>query len=408
MIKLYQILRLIDFFSIIADEASDSSNKEQLSLVLRYVDTTLIIKEDFVGYIHCAEGLSGKKLANYILKAISDFNLDIKDCRGQGYDGAGSVAGHQNGCSAHILRINNKALYTHCFSHRLNLAICKACCIQFIRNVFDQIKDISYFFNYSEPRQNLLIKNIKEFCPESSKLKLIDVCRTRWIARVDGLGVFQNLYVALVNTFEEMSFNQNRCCNNETSKKATNFLKLITNFEFVVSLVISRSVLDRTLPVTKLLKSKTNDVLDGIHLIESLKTLASTMRQNIDHFHSTWYAEAITLSMKVNVDETKPRTCNRQSNRPNQPAENTSDYFKRSVTIPFIDHLINQLDIRFDDSTMIAYHGLAVVPAKLISYLNKVPKLNWKEKFMCFANFYKDDFPNFLTLDGELDLRWRT
>ena len=38
---------------------------------------------------------------------------------------AGAVAGKTNGCSAHILCLNNKALCTHCFSHRLNLVIGK-------------------------------------------------------------------------------------------------------------------------------------------------------------------------------------------------------------------------------------------------------------------------------------------
>lgn len=33
-------------------------------------------------------------------------------CRGQGYDGPGSVSGHINGLSAHILRINRKAKNT--------------------------------------------------------------------------------------------------------------------------------------------------------------------------------------------------------------------------------------------------------------------------------------------------------
>ena len=37
------------WFSVIADEVTDSSNKEQLTLVLRYVDNdSMLIREDFV------------------------------------------------------------------------------------------------------------------------------------------------------------------------------------------------------------------------------------------------------------------------------------------------------------------------------------------------------------------------
>jgi hypothetical protein len=55
---------------------------------------------------------------------LNEQTLSLEDCRGQGYDGAGSVAGHINGLSAQKLRLNKKALYNHCYSHRLNLAVC--------------------------------------------------------------------------------------------------------------------------------------------------------------------------------------------------------------------------------------------------------------------------------------------
>ena len=88
------------FFSILADEATDCSNKEQMSLVLRFVDSNLNIREDFIKFIHCKWGLAGADLAAVILKALADLSLNIEYCRAQGYDGA--VAGHINGLSAHF------------------------------------------------------------------------------------------------------------------------------------------------------------------------------------------------------------------------------------------------------------------------------------------------------------------
>ena len=204
-----------------------------------------------------------------------------------------------------------------------------------------------------------------------------------------------------------MSQNVNKICNNDTSTKANNFLKLITNFEFIVSLVIARSVLDRTLPVTKLLQTKTADILDGIHLISSLKTLGNVMRTEVDFYHNLWYKEALSLASSVNVHEAGPRICVRQSHRPNAPADNTSDYFKRSITIPFLDHLNNELQQRFDTSNIVAYQGLAIIPSKIIASVNKdSQQLNWQKKFLSFASFYKDDMPNYIAIPGELDL-WK-
>ena len=69
--------------------------------------------------------------------------------------------------------------------------------------------------------------------------KISEICRTRLAERVDGLDVFQELFVALVTLFEDMSLNHDHMCNNGTSTKSSNFLKLTTSFEFIVLLVIA-------------------------------------------------------------------------------------------------------------------------------------------------------------------------
>ena len=85
------------------------------------------MQEEFLGLLHCKSGLSGKALSETLLGviAISELKLDINDCIGQGSDGAAAVSGSKNGMVAHIINTNPKAVYTHCFSHRLNLRICK-------------------------------------------------------------------------------------------------------------------------------------------------------------------------------------------------------------------------------------------------------------------------------------------
>ena len=79
------------FFSIICDEASDSSHKEQMSIVLRFVDDDFNIREDFIAFVHCNEGLSGASLAKVIVKTVEELSLDILNCRGQDYDEAGAL-----------------------------------------------------------------------------------------------------------------------------------------------------------------------------------------------------------------------------------------------------------------------------------------------------------------------------
>ena len=90
-------------------------------------------------FLHCDLGLSGKVLAETVLGGLIDLGLDIRNGRGQGYNGAAAVYGHINGLYVHICKINNKVIYTHYHSHCLNLVIGASCNIQCVRNVFDQV-----------------------------------------------------------------------------------------------------------------------------------------------------------------------------------------------------------------------------------------------------------------------------
>ena len=58
------------YYTIIADEAADSSHKEQLSLVLRFVDSGMNVREEFICFLHCKWGLSGKNLAKTYFRSL--------------------------------------------------------------------------------------------------------------------------------------------------------------------------------------------------------------------------------------------------------------------------------------------------------------------------------------------------
>ena len=85
------------------------------------------IREEFVSFLECSYGLSGQSLYRTIKEFLVLVGIDISDCREQGYAVAGAVAGKDQGLSAHVLRVNPKALYTHCFCHRVNLVVVASC-----------------------------------------------------------------------------------------------------------------------------------------------------------------------------------------------------------------------------------------------------------------------------------------
>ena len=115
------------FFTVVADKVADVSNTEQTSIVLRYIDSQCEIKEEFIAFTSCKSGTTGEALSDNILSVLRRHGLDIDLLRGQAYDGAGAMAGSICGVAARIRSLCPLALYTHCFSHKLDLVIVSAC-----------------------------------------------------------------------------------------------------------------------------------------------------------------------------------------------------------------------------------------------------------------------------------------
>ena len=182
------------FYSVIADEVTDTANKEELSISLRFVlDGT--VKEVFVDFVE-VERITGQVLAQAILQWLSTHGLSPTNLRDQCYDGASNMSGAVSGCKSIVQLEAPLALYFHCAAHRLNLAVVSACKIQQFKNAESYLGEIASFF-ISLQRQRALDKAI-DVCTTGAKAKkLKDACRTRWVYRIDSYVVFLELLPAV-------------------------------------------------------------------------------------------------------------------------------------------------------------------------------------------------------------------
>ena len=141
----------------------------------------------------------------------------------------------------------------------------------------------------------------------------------------------------------------NNCSNADSSAKANSFLKQILNFQFIVTLVITRIVLDYTLDVTRLLQGRANDLAEWIRLVESMKDQICSIRENVDDNHKKWYGEAVKFATKMDIEEREQIfRANPSNNR------DPSDY-KRVLTIPLLGHLVSEFHTRFQKDSLNAY-----------------------------------------------------
>ena len=208
--------------------------------------------------------MNSKDLFEEVADTLHEPGLDLKNCGGQGYDGGRAVSGVVNDLSALILKENEKVLYTHCANHRLTLAISTSCKITSIRILMNIIKEITYFFNFSLIRSEHLQRIIKNGSQSKAKTKLCDVCRTGWVSRIDGLDVLEDILIYIGQTFEYFYLRPDSDVNRDIVAKAQVLLNHVTNFNFIVTLVVIRKVFDYTHSVTELLQVKSNDIVKGL------------------------------------------------------------------------------------------------------------------------------------------------
>ncbi|KAK2651241.1 hypothetical protein Ddye_018730 [Dipteronia dyeriana] len=124
-------------FCILVDEAVDESNKEQMAIILRYVDDNGFIREQFFEVV-CVNDTNAITLKREICIVLNRYNLLIENLRGQVYNRASNMCGKCNGLQALFLKDCPYAYYVHCFAHQLQLALVA---------VSKEVHDIWLFFS---------------------------------------------------------------------------------------------------------------------------------------------------------------------------------------------------------------------------------------------------------------------
>ena len=147
------------------------------------------------------------------------------------------------------------------------------------------IKQITYLFNFSPIRSEHLQQTIINCSQNKGKTKLFDVFCARWVSRIDRLDVFEDILIYIVQTSEYSCLSTGSNLNRYTVAKALVLLDYVINFDFIVTLVVTRKVFDYTHSVTELLQAKSNDIVKGFDVISSLIDLFANVRHDIDDYH---------------------------------------------------------------------------------------------------------------------------
>lgn len=133
-------------FTILADETKDCSKREQLAIVVQYVDVDKAeLFERFLTFVEAAS-LDASSLSAFILDTLKKNDLDPQCLVSQGYDGASVMSGRCAGVQQKVCEVVPHAVYMHCYAHCLNLVLVDSAKISSAASDFFALMEVIYVF----------------------------------------------------------------------------------------------------------------------------------------------------------------------------------------------------------------------------------------------------------------------
>ena len=224
--------------------------------------------------------------------------------------------------------------------------------------------------------------------------------------RHEAFQVFNDLFFPIFYCLEAISHSAATDWNRETRWDAQSFLLAISQFPFIVALVFAQNILGYTKGLSIKLQGWYVDIVRAHQDIESVKTTLKAVRSRVDSFHSLTYHQAVMLGQSV--EETALRQALRQQHGQNIPSSSVSEYYKRNLTIPILDHLISELDNRFDvqcSENLLEF--MKLLPIEVVN----ATSLLVPDDFSNVLRVYGSDLPSTSSFDTELDIwqnKWST
>ncbi|CAD6262070.1 unnamed protein product [Miscanthus lutarioriparius] len=394
-------------FSVLIDESRDESIKEQMAVILRFVNDKGQVVERFLGLQH-VQSCTAIALKEALVDMLSSHNLSISMLRGQGYDGASNMRGEFNGVQKLIRDENPYAFYVHCFAHQLQLVVVA---------VSTSSADITDFFNYVPlivsnvgascmrkdallaKHQDVLLEKIekgeimtgKGLNQESSLARPGD---TRWGSHLKTLLRILVMWEAIIDVLEIVKKDSMKPRNNGG---ALGLIEKMESFDFVFILHLMIQLLSMTDILSQALQMKDQEIVEAMHLISDVKDSLQDMRENgwepllkrVITFCEKNEIEVPDMDKEINVRGTPRRRKQKVTNM---------HYYHVELFLVAIDALLTEMNHRFSETSSELLVCMAAFNPRDSSNFDV-------KKLVRLAEIYADDFdigelavlPNHLT-----------
>ena len=388
-------LHSAEFYSIMVDETTDVSNKEQAVLCFRWVSDDLIAHEDFVG-LYGIENTEAKTLVNMILDVLTRLNLSIKKLRGQCYDGASAMSGPRSGVAKQIRDLESRAVYTHCYGHSLNLA-----CMDTIKSskvmqeALDITAEITKLVKLS-PRRGTIFQRLKdELAPLDPGIRVL--CPTRWTVKAEALKSIVDNFEVLQHLWEE---SLEYVKESEMRARILGVSDRMMKFDFFFGAILGETVLSHSDNLSRTLQKGDISASEGQGVAEMTVTCLKTLRTD-DNFALFW-SKVTKKATQLNIDEPalprkRKRTVRYESGNAAPEIHTSIEGYYRQAYFEVLDVICSTIEDRFRQPGYRLYSNLEQL------LLKAVCKESYSSEFDFVTKFYGPDL-NVHALEMQLQI----
>ena len=154
------------------------------------------------------------------------------------------------------------------------------------------------------------------------------------------------LLPAVVSTLEELQQENNQV---EVATKAATLLNSVQKCTFLIAALVMQNTSGIILPVSKLLQKKELDIFAVIELVDSVLDILRQNRRNCENVFQKIFDKAKNQCEKYDAPLVIPRRCKIQIFRDNYPSDHPEHFFREAIFVPYLDHLIVEMEDRFFD-----------------------------------------------------------
>lgn len=372
------------FFSVSLDTTFDVSKKEQLSVILRYINkntTDCTVNERLVAVRETAI-TTGQHLFTILEEILNEMNIDWKNhLIGQSYDGAASMRCVYNGLQAIVKEHNPCATYVWCYAHRLNLIIVDAVssCPE-ARDLFGNLEVLYDFIGSSKKRVNVYSNYQKERYPNKPLRRLKRVETTRWSSHSAALQTVFETFNAILDTLEYLE--KDNYTDRISGIKAKRLFDYILSERFFLTGFTFKQIFDLTSPLNSYLQGKNIDLLTAVSYVKKVQQKIKLLRSDVQ-FEAIMKEKEIFVNSKIDFD-LSPFAQIRTRKKKKMSGEILSDElpnvspinnFKINTYFVVIDIVSSQISERFNEFSSPLMVDLELFKKKRVIEINKLSNL---------------------------------